>query len=82
MDRMRGKRAEHELWAESERRYFEQESRRLRWAWVHHYEAQAERAEANALAIAKATRARAQALMDELAAEERNGQNGHRKEST
>ena len=68
-----GERAEHELWAESERLYFERESRRLRWAWVHHYEAQANRAEANAQAIAAANRRRAQALVDELVAEERNG---------
>jgi len=42
-----GERLEHELYAESERRHFERESRRLRWEWVHHFEAQAERAEAN-----------------------------------
>jgi hypothetical protein len=68
-----GERRTEELWAENERLYFERESRRLRWAWVHYFEAQAERAEANGLAIASANRERAQALLDELVAEERNG---------
>jgi len=74
------KRSGEEMWAESERLYFERESRRLRWAWVHHYEAQANRAEANAQAIATANRRRAQALIEELVAEERNGhrENGHK----
>ena len=72
------KRSGAEMWAESERVYFERESSRLRWAWVHHYEAQAQRAEANAQAIAASNRARAQALIDELVDEERNGQNGHK----
>lgn len=71
--REEGERPAEEMWAESERRYFERESRRLRWAWVRFYEKQAERAEANGQAIASANRARAQALVEELALEERNG---------
>jgi hypothetical protein len=73
-----GERAEHELWHESERLYFERESRRQRWELVRFCEQQAERVEENARVIAARRRAEAQKLIDELIAEERNGgRNGH-----
>jgi len=71
------KRSGEEMWAESERLYFERESRRLRWAWVRFYEDQAERAERTGALLAARDRAKAQKLIDELVEEER--ENGHRK---